>query len=92
MVCELLSDGDWSHEILNTHFIAWEVDEIMKIPLARFGGDDEWAWHFTKNGDFSVRSAYYVELKAMAVTRASPSVTVNVVCGRGFGVQIFPRR
>ena len=49
-------------ELLNQLFTSWKVEAIRSIPIAHNVRDDTWAWHFTKNGVFSTRSAYFLEL------------------------------
>uniref|UniRef100_A0A803LRA3 Reverse transcriptase zinc-binding domain-containing protein n=1 Tax=Chenopodium quinoa TaxID=63459 RepID=A0A803LRA3_CHEQI len=77
VVSDLICEGEWRADLLSSHFLDWEVEEILKIPIARYGGEDVWTWHFTKNGEFSVRSAYHVELKASLESRASSSGAEN---------------
>jgi hypothetical protein len=62
-VLELINseDGSWDEEILNLLFSSVDVQWILNIPLSRRGMDDFAAWHFNKNGIFTVKSAYYVE-------------------------------
>ncbi|KAG8364630.1 hypothetical protein BUALT_Bualt18G0017400 [Buddleja alternifolia] len=48
-------------ELLVRHiFWAPDVDVILSIPLARYAAEDTLVWHYTKNGLFSVKSAYHV--------------------------------
>ncbi|KAL2892758.1 hypothetical protein RDABS01_008667 [Bienertia sinuspersici] len=62
MVCELIENGRWKMDLITTSFSQKEVRAIVKIPLPMFNHPDSWAWHLTKDGNFSVRSAYFVEL------------------------------
>uniref|UniRef100_A0A803L5T9 Uncharacterized protein n=1 Tax=Chenopodium quinoa TaxID=63459 RepID=A0A803L5T9_CHEQI len=79
-VAELISDGEWDSNILASHFLEWEVNEILKIPIPRFGEVDSWTWHYTKTGDFSVisdfsvRSAYHAVLEATKNSFPSTSI------------------
>ena len=52
--------GTWDAQLIRMLF--WEVDvnRILQIPL-RYGRDDVVAWQFTKNGFFSVGSAYHLQ-------------------------------
>lgn len=61
-VCELIEDGRWKEEMLNLWFSAWEVKMIKRIPLPVHKIVDVWMWKHTKNGQFIVKSAYYMEL------------------------------
>ena len=44
----------------------WEIDvqRILQIPLPSHDISDFVAWQYNKNGKFSVKSAYHVELQA----------------------------
>jgi hypothetical protein len=59
-VSELIvqSTRSWNFQALQTHFIPMDIETIRSIPLGTVSHDDIWAWHFEKNGIFSVRSAY----------------------------------
>ncbi|KAK1616861.1 hypothetical protein QYE76_022378 [Lolium multiflorum] len=76
----LLSDGGgWDAEKLNEMFYQADVEDILKIPVGRAGSEDYVAWNYTKNGVFSVRSAYHLkrQLKAAAAGTASSSLNVS---------------
>uniref|UniRef100_A0A803LYN7 Uncharacterized protein n=1 Tax=Chenopodium quinoa TaxID=63459 RepID=A0A803LYN7_CHEQI len=77
LVAELFCNGEWDQDRLREHFSAWEVREILKIPVAHQGVEDGWTWHFTKNGEFLVRSAYHAELSARRDNRATTSTIPN---------------
>ena len=78
-VCDLIdpATGDWDSQLVNLTF--WEVDvqRILSIPLPVHEMSDFIAWDPTKNGIFSVRSAYQVEWNAqfghLLQTRAESS-------------------
>ena len=73
MVSDLLEDRRWDFVKLNLLFSERERHAILNIPLPRYPDEDRWAWRFTKNGDFAVRSAYYVECDSLRSHAASPS-------------------
>jgi hypothetical protein len=52
-----------------------DVNDILKIPVGRAGSVDYMAWNYTKNGLFSVHSAYHLkqQLKREAAGSASSS-------------------
>ena len=54
----------WDEELIDQNF--WEIDaqRIKTIPLPSHDMNDFVAWNLTKNGIFSVRSAYYAEWEA----------------------------
>ncbi|KAL2944065.1 hypothetical protein RDABS01_032412 [Bienertia sinuspersici] len=72
-VSDLIDNGYWNREMIHECFSPWEAEQIMKIPVSKYALEDRWAWKHTKNGDFTVRSAYFVELKARSNQEASTS-------------------
>jgi hypothetical protein len=48
----------WNMEKVEEFFLPMDVDVIKGIPLCMCNQEDFWAWHFEKNGIFTVRSAY----------------------------------
>jgi ribonuclease HI len=72
----LLPDGNgWDMDKLQNCFYDVDVDDIAKIPVGRAGTDDYIAWNYTKNGNFSVKSAYHLkmQLNSLRAGRASSS-------------------
>jgi hypothetical protein len=55
----------WKEEVLNQHLIPMDVEAVKTIPISHTMQPDFWAWHYEKNGIFTVRSAYkmIVEIK-----------------------------
>jgi hypothetical protein len=53
--------GTWDQAILQDNFSPIDVSRILQIPLNIGAIEDFIAWHGTKSGVFSVRSAYHVE-------------------------------
>ena len=53
--------GEWDEQLIRDNF--WHIDakRILQIPLHHQVTEDYVAWHLTKTGIFSVRSAYYKE-------------------------------
>ena len=53
--------GLWDEELIHANF--WDIDaeRILQIPLPRLDTSDFVAWHYNKNGMFSVKSAYHIE-------------------------------
>ncbi|KAL0413622.1 UNVERIFIED_CONTAM: hypothetical protein Sradi_1563900 [Sesamum radiatum] len=50
----------WDTETIDAVFWPMDRDLILKIPLSKLGCDDLPVWHFSKDGRFSVKSAYCV--------------------------------
>jgi ribonuclease HI len=72
----LLPDGQgWNEAKLNELFYESDVEDIMKISVGRAGTEDYIAWNQTKNGIFSVKSAYHLnmQLKERRECRAGSS-------------------
>ena len=65
-VFELVSDlidedtGRWNLNALHCIFEPHVVSQVLTIPLSRRFGEDRAAWKPTKNGFFSVKSAYII--------------------------------
>jgi hypothetical protein len=51
----------WDEALLRSMFFSLDVNRILKIPLAVGMMEDFVSWNLTKNGIFSVRSAYFAE-------------------------------
>jgi hypothetical protein len=63
MVNDLINPmaGSWDEELIRS--LLWSVDanRILEIPMAPLGMEDFVAWQHTKNGLFTVKSAYHAE-------------------------------
>jgi hypothetical protein len=55
--------GAWNEEMVRQHFFDIDVADILCTPVGRPGTQDFRAWNYTKNGVFSVRSAYHLAVK-----------------------------
>lgn len=73
LVKDLISNNTWNEEVLRANFSPWEVDEILKIPISMYCMRDSWSSDESKDGEYSVRSAYYLTLRDDRVRRASTS-------------------
>ena len=72
-VREFITQNAWDTRELSKWVTENECKAIVQIPIPLNRSEDKWAWHFTKNGEFSVRSAYYLELEENKKARASSS-------------------
>jgi hypothetical protein len=54
---------DWDVSKLHRFFYEFDVADILKIGVGGAGIEDCVAWNYTKNGIFSVRSAYHLQMK-----------------------------
>jgi hypothetical protein len=69
-----LIDGEtrwWDNNLLNVLFSAEEVNLIKKIPISCTNQEDVLIWRGTKNGIFSVRSAYHMQMEIVSCTEGA---------------------
>ena len=67
-----LIDGDtgmWKADLIKKHFMPHEADIILGVPLSPRMPEDSLIWAWSKNGNFTVRSAYGVALKILRAER-----------------------
>jgi hypothetical protein len=80
-VCDLLlEDGHgWSEEKLNATFFERDVTDILRIEVGCAETEDYAAWNYTRNGIFTVRSAYHLNmhLKKCRMGKASSSLSLD---------------
>lgn len=50
----------WKHDLLTMLFSEEEVNQIMQIPLTLNERPDGWKWIYTKHGNYTTKSGYYV--------------------------------
>jgi hypothetical protein len=64
-VSKLISEGgqEWDEAKLAQYLYDFDVDDIKKISIGGHEMEDCPAWNFTKNGLFSVRSAYHLQMR-----------------------------
>jgi hypothetical protein len=51
--------GKWNTTLVQQLFNTWDAAEILKIPLNLLHKEDEQIWKLSRNGLYSVRSAYH---------------------------------
>ena len=65
---EQLIDGNtgmWKVDLINKTFFPHEADVILGMPLSSRMSEDSLIWAGSKNGNFTVRSAYCGALKVL---------------------------
>ncbi|KAL0355337.1 UNVERIFIED_CONTAM: hypothetical protein Sradi_3980600 [Sesamum radiatum] len=55
--------GCWKYDLLQQVFEADDVRLVLGISLAHMNRADEIMWHYTSKGQFTVNSAYRLELR-----------------------------
>ncbi|CAN1164486.1 Putative ribonuclease H protein At1g65750 [Linum perenne] len=67
-VCELFIPGtcEWDSEMIQELFCECDWRLIMQIPTHTTAGRDTRIWHFSRNGQYTVRSSYRVIMECLA--------------------------
>jgi hypothetical protein len=63
----------WNNPLLACLFSKEEIDKIHTIPISCTNQEDTFIWRGTKNGTFSVRSAYHLQKELKNCVMASMS-------------------
>ena len=50
----------WRADVINTTFLPFEAETILKIPLSRNLPEDKLIWMGNNWGEFTVKSAYHI--------------------------------
>lgn len=87
-VSELMHNRCWNVTMLNNLFSPWEVEAIKRIPLPHAEMEDKWVWHYTKHGNFTVKSAYNHAMEEKKTQRHLLVVWVGV-SGSSCGIHIY---
>lgn len=63
-VAEMIDfENQWNENLIRQHFLKEDAEAILKILLLRRSKDDEVLWHFGKEGYYSVKSGYQIDLQ-----------------------------
>lgn len=55
--------GDWDRALIYQLFNPTEAEIICRVPISRGRAEDKMVWCPTRNGMFTVKSAYHLELQ-----------------------------
>uniref|UniRef100_A0A803Q154 Reverse transcriptase domain-containing protein n=1 Tax=Cannabis sativa TaxID=3483 RepID=A0A803Q154_CANSA len=53
-----LADGGWDEGFIKAHFNEEDAELILNLPSGSWGVEDKIMWHYSKNGEYTVRSGY----------------------------------
>ncbi|XP_058783087.1 uncharacterized protein LOC131657739 [Vicia villosa] len=65
--------GRWKEEELRKNFTPFEAVHIASIPISARLPEDSIIWHFEKDGEYSVKSAYHLSRRLHLSSRAGTS-------------------
>ncbi|KAL5548933.1 hypothetical protein UlMin_004164 [Ulmus minor] len=68
-----LDNGDWNKALIEYLFNDDDTNAILSLPIGSFDHDDVLFWHFTKDGDYTVKSGYKVALESRGLIEPSKS-------------------
>ncbi|KAK6141372.1 hypothetical protein DH2020_024889 [Rehmannia glutinosa] len=76
--------GLWNIALVRSTFSTAEAKSILALPISRSHGSDTWCWHFSKQGKYTVKTAYHAILEnallpGLVHSHASSSCGVNPV-------------
>jgi ribonuclease HI len=74
-VSELMANNNWNIPLIRSIFWEDEAEIICSLPLSRYWSKDKLIWKGTKNGEFTVRSAYFLEQERMRAMTGEGSNT-----------------
>lgn len=64
-------DGkSWKKDLVEDLFFTQEANMIIGSPLSKYKAENRLIWHWTTNGVFTVKSAYYQALEVVSVRRS----------------------
>ncbi|KAL0444763.1 UNVERIFIED_CONTAM: hypothetical protein Slati_2199000 [Sesamum latifolium] len=78
--------GRWKMELITQMFCIKETRVILDIPLGRMDEPDTRVWHYSRDGGFSIKSTYVLELERRALIEASvlDAMGVDMLLAREF--------
>ena len=73
LVSALIENGRWNGQKIHEVFSSWEGENIRQLILPLYPCEDYWSWKYTKDGCFSVKSAYHLAVKNKKFDQATSS-------------------
>jgi hypothetical protein len=91
--CKMLgqSTGEWDEEIVRETLCPLDADAALRLPRARNGGDDLWAWNEERTGIYTVRSAYRMLVQQTVVASGSSNWDSDQVWKKLWQLKVVPK-
>lgn len=71
--------NSWNVNLVKSLFLYHEASTILHLPLSRQGAEDKLVWHWSKNGDFTVKSAYHQAVDLLETKTESHSTKGEIL-------------
>ncbi|XP_012833613.1 PREDICTED: uncharacterized protein LOC105954487 [Erythranthe guttata] len=73
LVVDLINQdsNSWNVDLIDQYFWPVDQDRILHVPIGSGLIEDSWVWHYSANGNFTVRSCYLNALNRRLEPRAS---------------------
>lgn len=81
----------WHEELIREIFVPYDVESILSIRLSEQWPNDKLVWHYTSNGIFSVRLAYYFVVKERNKNEGESSKPDELLWKSIWNMQVPPR-
>ncbi|KAF4368450.1 hypothetical protein G4B88_028311 [Cannabis sativa] len=81
----------WNMQIMSELFNATDQQSICSLPVSKFPKADSWIWHYTVEGNYSVKSGYFVATQ-LAHFNPSPSKSWFSVWCKEFRKTYLPKK
>ena len=79
----LQSGRAWDTHIIDSMFSADDATDIKQIAIGGPEMDDYLAWNHTKNGQFTVRSAYHLKMAMNRAKSGQPESSLSMARLKG---------
>ncbi|KAK1401281.1 hypothetical protein POM88_000886 [Heracleum sosnowskyi] len=68
---EKIDDGQWDENFIRNVFSEEDANLILSLPVVDNGVEDKILWHYSKNGEYSVKSGYKIALDMLENAESS---------------------
>ncbi|KAM6553423.1 hypothetical protein CsatB_014185 [Cannabis sativa] len=93
MVSELIEQpGQWNKDLIHQVFSTPDSQLILSIPITLFEHDDDWLWHFTSHGHYSVKSGYNLAIGGEILQPSSSNEVMAAWCSSYWAIEISKKK